>query len=73
MSEESEKKDEPNGVQDYFNSVGINPNIARNDFGTKEALETFAKAGDELKKRKDNKDLITGILDKAWQIFKLMI
>ena len=60
------------GMQKYFDSVGISPKISRNSFGTKEALETFAKAGDELRTIKNNKDLMAGILDKAWEIFKLL-
>ena len=59
-------------MQEYFSSIGVNPNIARNEFGLKEALQTFTKAGDELKKIKDNQDLATSILDKAWEIFKLL-
>ncbi len=69
MSDEEKTK---KGVQDYFNSVGINPEISRNDFGLKEALEIFVKAKDELEQQKDNKELVTGILDKAWEIFKLL-
>lgn len=70
--EEAKEESIKQGVKDYFKSVGINPDISLNNFGTKEALETFAKAKDALEKRKDNKYLVSNIIDRAFQIFKLL-
>lgn len=70
--EEDKEKEIKQGVKDYFSSKGIDPEISKNSFGMKEAIETFAKAEDALKTRKDNKYLVSHILDKAWQIFKLL-
>jgi hypothetical protein len=70
--EEAKEEKIKKGVQDYFESMGIDPNITRNEFGLKEALETFAKAEDALKRRKDNKNLVRNILDFTFHIFKLI-
>jgi hypothetical protein len=71
--EEGEKlQGEKSSAREYFDSMGINPRIERNDFTVKEALEVFTKAKDALKRQESNKDLVTGILDKAYQIFRLL-
>ena len=70
--EEAKEVEIKQGVKDYFSSIGIDPEISKNSFGVKEAIETFAKAEDALKTMKDNKYLVSNILDRAWQIFKLL-
>ncbi len=59
-------------ARDYFQGMGLSPRIERNDFTAKDAMKTFAKAKDALEANETNKRIVTGILDKAYQILRLL-
>ena len=79
---EKEPKEEmvetPNGpvkkdsVKAYFQDRGLDPGVHKNTFSAKDALATFAKAKDILEDEKANKKLVQDILNRAWDIFKIL-
>jgi hypothetical protein len=59
-------------ARDYLKKMGLSSRIERNDFGVEDAFKVFAKAKDALETRETNRKIVTGILDKAYQLLRLL-
>lgn len=74
--EKDEEKEEPKyaegSAKAYFDGLGLNPELHKNDFGPDEALAILAKAKDALETRRENKKLVKDICRQAWGLFKIL-
>lgn len=71
-AEEEEPKYAEGSSKAYFEELGLNPELHKNDFGPDEALAIFAKAKDALETRRENKKLVADICRQAWGLFKIL-
>lgn len=70
--EEGKPEETVGSSREYFTRLGLDPHVAKNTFSEKDAIAIFLKAAQDLKERRMQKDLIKKVLNRAWDVFKLL-
>ena len=56
----------------YFERLGLSPEVSKNTFSEEDAIAIFLKVAQDLKERRLQKNLIKKVLNRAWDVFKLL-
>jgi len=59
-------------AKEYFKKMGLNPSVAKNDFTPADAIAIFTKAVQDLEDNKLAEDTIKAVLNRAWDLFKIL-
>jgi len=67
-----EKVEEQMSAEDYFNAMGLDSTIEKNDFGIDEAEKIFLQAAKEVKEQKATQRKVKSYVKYAWSIFNTL-